>query len=272
VSNPAGGPRPPLPQFPGLLAGKTALITGGAGGIGSEMCRLFAQAGARVAFCDIDAERGRRLERELADAGTPVQFILADVTDPEQVRRMVELVTGEGGPLHILVNNAGISGRPLGDGPVTACPESAWERVLAVNLTGPYLVSRYAVPAIIRSGGGAVIHIASDDALVGPLPPHDTHAYCASKGGLLALTKAMAISYAPHRVRVNAIAPGWIVSPMTADLWQDPAVYAELVSRHPIGRLGTPYDIAAAALFLASDAASFITGVILPVEGGATSW
>src|SRR5690606_32002602 len=154
--------------FHGLLAGKTALITGGAGGIGSEMCRVFARAGARVAFCDIDVERGRQLEQELARAGTPVQFIAADVTSPEQVRRMVEAVAGHDGPLHVLVNNAGISGRPLGDGPVTDCPEPVWEQVLAVNLTGPYLVSRYAVPAIIRAGGGAVIHIASDDALVGP--------------------------------------------------------------------------------------------------------
>jgi len=258
--------------FHGLLAGKTALITGGAGGIGSEMCRVFARAGARVAFCDIDVERGRQLEQELARAGTPVQFIAADVTSPEQVRRMVEAVAGHDGPLHVLVNNAGISGRPLGDGPVTDCPEPVWEQVLAVNLTGPYLVSRYAVPAIIRAGGGAVIHIASDDALVGPLPPHDTHAYCASKGGLIALTKAMAISYAPHNVRVNAIAPGWIATPMTADLWQDPELHQQLVARHPLGRLGTPRDIALAALFLASDAASFITGAVLPVEGGATSW
>ncbi len=259
------------PNFAGLLAGKTALITGGAGGIGSEMCRLFAQAGARVAFCDIDVDRGVRLEEELIQSGLPVRFIAADVTAPEQVRQMVETITAEG-PLHILVNNAGISGRPIGDGPVTDCTETAWARVLAVNLTGPYLVSRYALPAIIRAGGGAVIHIASDDALVGPLPPYDTHAYCASKGGLLALTKAMAVSYAPNGVRVNAICPGWVASPMTADLRQDPGVYAELVSRHPLGRLATPFDIAAAALFLASDAASFITGVILPVEGGATSW
>jgi len=258
--------------FDGLLAGKTALITGGAGGIGSEMCRLFAQAGARVFFCDIALERGQQLEAELKAAGLPVEFIPADVTSPQQVQRMVERVTAADGPLHILVNNAGISGRPLGDGPVTECPEEAWHQVLAVNLTGPYLVSRYAVPAIIRAGGGAVIHISSDDALVGPRPPYDTHAYCASKGGLIALTKAMAISYAPHRVRVNAIAPGWVASPMTADLRQDPDKYAELVARHPLGRLGTPWDIAAAAVFLASDAASFITGVVLPVEGGATSW
>lgn len=258
--------------FAGLLAGKTALITGGAGGIGSEMCRLFARAGARVFFCDIDETGGRRLEEELRRAGTSVDFVPADVTDPEQVRSMVAAITLADRPLHIVVNNAGISGRPLGDGPVDQCPEPVWEQVLAVNLTGPYVVSRYTVPAIIRAGGGAVIHISSDDALVGPLPPHDTHAYCASKGGLIALTKAMAISYARHRVRVNAIAPGWIASPMTADLQANPAAYAELVARHPLGRLGTPQDIAAAALFLASDAASFITGVVLPVEGGATSW
>ncbi|OUM98235.1 MAG: hypothetical protein BAA04_07155 [Firmicutes bacterium ZCTH02-B6] len=258
--------------FSGLLAGKTALITGGAGGIGSEMCRVFAEAGARVFFCDIALDRARRLEADLLAAGLPVHFIPADVTSAEQVQLMVQQITGDQGPLHILVNNAGISGRPLGDGPVTECSEAAWQRVLDVNLTGPYLVSRYAVPAIIRAGGGAVVHISSDDALVGPLPPYDTHAYCASKGGLIALTKAMAISYAPYRVRVNAIAPGWVASPMTADLHQDPAKHAELVARHPLGRLGTPRDIAMAALFLASDAAGFITGVVLPVEGGATSW
>src|SRR5690606_25641045 len=130
------------------------------------------------------------------------------------------------------------------DGPVTDCPEGTWEHVLRTNLTGAYLVSKYLLPPMIEAQSGSVIHIASDDALATPPPPHDTHAYIAAKGGLIALTRAMAISYAPHKVRVNAIAPGWVETPMTGDLKADPAGYAALIARHPLGRMGTPQDIA----------------------------
>lgn len=255
----------------GRLAGKTALITGGAGGIGGAMAVRFAEAGARVVTCDLLAAQGEDIVSRIRDQGGQAMFIEADVTNAAAVRALVEATLEWAGRLDILVNNAGISGRHIGDGPVTECTEQAWQKILDVNLTGPFLMSRYALPPMIESGGGAVVHIASDDALVGPPPPHDTHAYCASKGGLIALTKAMAVSYAPHGIRVNAIAPGWVASPMTADLTADRSAQDDLVARHPLGRLGTPDDIAMAALFLASDEASFITGTVLPVEGGATS-
>ncbi len=265
----------PFPSAPqgaaGRLTGKVALVTGASGGIGGAVARLLGWAGAAVVLSDRRPCPGEALAQAIARQGGRSLFVPADVTESAAVRALIARAEEHFGGLHVLVHCAGISGRPLGDGPVTECPEPVWEQVLRVNLTGAYLVSRHALPAILRSGGGSVIHIASDDALAIPPPPHDTHAYIASKGGLVALTRAMAISYAP-RVRVNAIAPGWVASPMTGDLVSQPQVAAALVARHPLARLGTPADIAWAALFLASDEAAFITGAVLPVEGGATVW
>lgn len=252
------------------LVGLNAVVVGGAGGIGSAIAGRLAAEGARIAVIDIDRDRMEAMAAEGVFGGQPL-CLPADITQSADVQAAAAALANTWGNIDILVNSAGISGRPLGDGPVDACAESAWHRVLAVNLTGVFLTCKYLIP-LFSSTGGSVIHIASDDALIGPLPPDDTHAYCASKGGILSLTKAMAVSYAPRRIRVNAIAPGWVVTPMTRDLVDEPAVWAEIVGRHPIGRAGTPEDIAAAAAYLAAPEASFVTGVILPVEGGATVW
>jgi NAD(P)-dependent dehydrogenase (short-subunit alcohol dehydrogenase family) len=257
-----------IPSIPGgRLAGLRAVITGGAGGIGSAITRHFLAAGAEVALIDIDQEGMRKLA---AESG-PLVCLTADITQPQQVGAAAKAIADKWAKLDILVNSAGISGRPLGDGPVDVCPEDTWHRVLTTNLTAVYLTCKYFLP-LITEQRGSIVHIASDDALIGPRPPHDTHAYVASKGGLVALTRAMAISYAPRGIRVNAIAPGWVMTPMTADLMKDSPLWDDIIGRHPLGRVATPNDIAAAAVFLASQEAAFVTGVILPVEGGATVW
>jgi NAD(P)-dependent dehydrogenase (short-subunit alcohol dehydrogenase family) len=252
------------------LKDRVAVVVGGAGGIGSAIAERLATEGAKLVVLDIDGKRMQHYASTGAYGNEPL-CLEVDITQAEQLAQAAQQVRDLWQNIDVLVNSAGISGRPLGDGPVDACPEDTWLRVISTNLTGVYLTCKYFIP-LFNPVGGSVIHLASDDALIGPKPPHDTHAYCASKGGIIALTKAMAISYAPRRIRVNAIAPGWVMTPMTKDLTNDPEVWQEIVGRHPIGRAGTPEDIAAAAAFLAAAESSFITGVVLPVEGGATVW
>ncbi len=249
-----------------------AVVAGAAGGIGSAIAKRFAEEGAALVLLDIDQAGVAALATSLQNAGAAATGLDVDITAEEQLAAAASFVTSHWGYADILVNAAGISGRPLGDGPVHTCPATAWEQVLAANLTGVYLTCKHFIPLLFASASAAVVNITSDDALVGPRPPHDTHAYVASKGGLIALTRAMAVSYASRRIRVNAIAPGWIATPMTADLMREPAVWQDVVDRHPLGRAGLPGDVAQAAVYLASPEAAFVTGVILPVEGGATAW
>ena len=254
-----------------------AVVTGAARGIGRAVALRFAEEGAHgVVVVDVRHEEGRETVRMVDEigrrTGCRALWVPADVSLAEQVEGLAQQVGAEFGRCDILVNNAGISGRPIGDGPVHRCSLDAWMRVLAVNLTGVFLCSKHLIPLMMRSGGGAVVNVASDEALVGAPPPTDTHAYSASKGGVVALTRAMAVSYAPHRIRVNAVAPGWVATPMTADLLADPKEAARVAAACPLHRVATPEEIASAVLFLASEEASFITGVVLPVEGGSTAW
>ncbi len=253
------------------------MVTGAARGIGRAVALRFAQEGAQaVVVVDVREEEGRQTQQMVGEIGRRTGcrslWVGADVSVPEQVEAMAQEVAARFGRCDVLVNNAGISGRPIGDGPVHRCSLEAWMRVLAVNLTGVFLCSKYLIPLMIQGGGGSVVNVASDEALVGASPPTDTHAYSASKGGVVALTRAMAVSYAPHRIRVNAVAPGWVATPMTADLLADPKEAARLADACPLQRVASPEEIASAVLFLASGEASFITGVVLPVEGGSTAW
>jgi meso-butanediol dehydrogenase / (S,S)-butanediol dehydrogenase / diacetyl reductase len=235
-----------------VLEGKAALVTGAAGGIGGAVARAFADAGARVFPVD----------------RVGVEF-LCDLTHAEEVERAVSTAEEQLGRLDVLFNGAGISGRALGDGPVDACTEEAWNAVLDSNLKSVFLCSKYAIPALRRSGGGAVVNLSSVVGLVGS-DLFDTHAYAASKGAIVTLTRAMAVEYARDRIRVNAICPGVIDTPMSERARGDAETMARLRELQPLtGKPGLPEDVAGAAVYLAS--APFVTGAVLTVDGGWTA-
>jgi NAD(P)-dependent dehydrogenase (short-subunit alcohol dehydrogenase family) len=238
-----------------VLEGKAALVTGAAGGIGGAVARAFADARARV-FC-VD-----RVERADVDFS-------GDLSRADDAERAVATAEERLGRLDLVFNGAGISGRTLGDGPVDVCTEEAWEAVLDANLKSVFLCSKYAIPALRRSGGGAIVNLSSVLGLVGSdLFP--THAYAASKGAIVALTRAMAVAYAADGIRVNAICPGLIDTPMSERARGDAETMARLRELQPLtGEPGRPEDVAGAAVYLAS--APFVTGAVLTVDGGWTA-
>ena len=238
-----------------VLEGKAALVTGAAGGIGGAVARAFADARTRV-FC-VD-----RVERDDVD-------FIGDLSRVDGAERAVATAEERLGRLDIVFNGAGISGRELGDGPVDVCTEEAWNAVLDANLKSVFLCSKYAIPALRRSGGGAIVNLSSVLGLVGSdLFP--THAYAASKGAIVALTRAMAVAYAADGIRVNAICPGLIDTPMSRRARGDAETMARLRELQPLtGEPGRPEDVAGAAVYLAS--APFVTGAVLTVDGGWTA-
>jgi len=238
-----------------VLEGKAALVTGAAGGIGGAVARAFADARTRV-FC-VD-----RVERDDVD-------FIGDLSRADGAERAVATAEERLGRLDIVFNGAGISGRELGDGPIDVCTEEAWNAVLDANLKSVFLCSKYAIPALRRSGGGAIVNLSSVLGLVGSdLFP--THAYAASKGAIVALTRAMAVAYAADGIRVNAICPGLIDTPMSERARGDAETMARLRELQPLtGEPGRPEDVAGAAVYLAS--APFVTGAILTVDGGWTA-
>jgi len=238
-----------------VLEGKAALVTGAAGGIGGAVARAFADARTRV-FC-VD-----RVERDDVD-------FIGDLSRADGAERAVATAEERLGRLDIVFNGAGISGRELGDGPVDVCTEEAWNAVLDANLKSVFLCSKYAIPALRRSGGGAIVNLSSVLGLVGSdLFP--THAYAASKGAIVALTRAMAVAYAADGIRVNAICPGLIDTPMSERARGDAETMARLRELQPLtGEPGRPEDVAGAAVYLAS--APFVTGAILTVDSGWTA-
>lgn len=252
--------RPPK----GVLAGRVAVITGAAGGIGSAIARLFAASGARVACIDLSAP-GAVAQAIRAASGDAIA-LSADVSREADTLRAAAAVEAEWGPAQVLVNGASPDDP---SGSVLELAPAKWERVFAVHVTGAYLMSRAVLPGMIAAGGGSIIHIASQLGRVGaPGRP----AYCAAKGALIQLARAMALDHAAAGVRVNSLSPGAVETRRMllrhASLEE---ARAANVPRHPIGRLGRPEEIAAAALFLAGDAASFMTGSDLVVDGGYTA-
>lgn len=250
------------------LSGKVAVVTGAAMGIGKGIATVFVREGAMVSLADVNTQAGLAAETELRQQGYRVIFVPTDVSDEEQVRALMTKTWETFGALHILVNNAGI-------GVYTSVPQTSreqWDRCLAVNLTGVFLCSKHAIPLIKSSGGGSIINIASVHAYqnVGGTAP-----YAASKGGVVALTRVMAIDHARDGIRVNAICPGWVDTPLVRSVFgasPDPeGMRRQVTSRQLLGRLGTPEDIGYAALYLASDEASFVTGTSLFVDAGLTA-
>ncbi|MFT5393636.1 MAG: NAD(P)-dependent dehydrogenase (short-subunit alcohol dehydrogenase family) [Gammaproteobacteria bacterium] len=251
------------------LAGKIAIITGAGSGQGRAAAALFAAQGAQVVIADIDEPGGRETLRSVTEAGGNGTFVRCDVADRASTEALVKQAVTTYGALHILYNNAAIwSGGKL-DNFVTDLEEDNWETIINVNLKSVYLCCKYAIPAIIESGGGSVINAASAAGLIGSRGK--SHAYSASKGGVISLTRAMAMAYAPHQVRINAICPGGVDTPMVSSMTNTDARAERFAASHPLGRMGQPADIAYCALYLASDEAAWVTGAIFPVDGGYTA-
>jgi NAD(P)-dependent dehydrogenase (short-subunit alcohol dehydrogenase family) len=250
------------------LEGRVALITGAASGIGRATALLFAREGARVGVVDIDDGGGMETVRAIKDAGGDARWVRADVTEAAEALRAADAVAGWQGRLDVLFNNAGISHV----GVLHEIPEAEWDRVVAVNLRGVYLMAKYVLPHMIAQGGGCIINMSSGAALLGL---ERRAAYSATKGAVLALTRAMAVDYADRHIRVNALCPGTVYTPFVERYlrtsYSDPeAALERLKQRQLTGTLGRPEEIAAAALYLASDDAVFITGAPLIIDGGMT--
>lgn len=253
------------------LKDKVMIVTGAGSGIGRASAVKFAEEGARVAALDINLETLAATVEQISAAGGQARGYEVDVTDAGTVEASITRVCAELGALDGVFNVAGGSGRRYGDGPAHECTLDGWNSTLQLNLTGTFLVSKYALAAMLPNRGGVIINLSSVLGLTGNAE-FATHAYAASKGAVISFSRAMAAYYAPHNIRVNVIAPGLIDTAMSQRAQQDERIMAMIPRLQPlIGGLGKPEDVAAAAAFLASDEARFITGIVLPVDGGWTA-
>jgi NAD(P)-dependent dehydrogenase (short-subunit alcohol dehydrogenase family) len=250
------------------LQDKAALITGGTSGIGRATALLFAQEGAKVAIVGRHQDRGREVVAEIERAGGMALFLPCDVRFAGDCRRAVEETLQAFGRLDVLFNNAGV----FYPHTVVDCTEEEWDLTLDIGLKGTYLMSKFALPSMIAQGSGVIVNNASGWGLVGG---NEAAAYCAAKGGVVLLTKAMAVDHSRQGIRVNCICPGDVATPMLAEDarlremdWED---YLAEAADRPMGRIGQPEEIARVVLFLACDDSSFMTGAILAVDGGGTA-
>lgn len=247
------------------LNGKTAVITGAAGALGSAMAVMLAKNGAKVAVCDMAGSKGEDTVSAIQQAGGTAHFFAFDVTDRQQAKTAMADIAKVFGGIDILVNNAGINVGPDKRFPIHQFDDDSWDKIIAVDLDGVYNCSKAAIPHMIKSGGGSVINISS---VVGMVPFRKQCAFTAAKGGVINFSKAMAIELAEENIRVNVIAPGSIAMDLTAKLWSNDSAMEGLLAHIPQHKQGRPDDIANAVLFLSADEAGYITGTVLNVDGG----
>lgn len=245
-----------------MLKNKVVLVTGAASGIGRAIAMVAAREGARLVLSDIDAHAGQETVKQVRALGAEVLFAASDVGKPEDAQALVDQALAHYGQLDVACNNAGIGGATalLADYPL-----DAWAQVINTNLSGVFFGMKAQIPAMLRSGGGAIVNTAS---ILGMVGMATAPAYTAAKHGVIGLTKAAAIAYSGQGLRINAIGPGFIHTPMINALEEDPDVKAALIAAHPIGRLGLPEEVAELVVWLASSRASFVTGAYYPVDGG----
>jgi NAD(P)-dependent dehydrogenase (short-subunit alcohol dehydrogenase family) len=251
----------------GRLDRKVALITGGASGMGMVASQLFATEGAKVVLTDVSDEAGERVADQIRSDGGEATFVHADVSKEDDARAMVDAAVRTYGGLTVLYNNAGVMLHA--DGSVHSTDETVWDLTLAINVKGVAHGCKYGIPAMIESGGGSIVNVASFVAWMGAATSQT--AYTASKGAVLSMTREIAVEYARKDIRCNALCPGPIDTPLLAELLSDPDRRQRRFVHIPMGRLGKAEELARAALFLASDDSSFMTGASLVVDGGITA-
>src|SRR2546421_11492505 len=243
--------------------GKVALVTGAASGIGRASALAFAREGAKTVVADVLVEGGEETVRIIKERGGDALLVRTDVSKAAEVEALIQKIVEIYGRLDYAHNNAGIAGA---DAPTADCTEENWDHTIAINLKGVWLCMKYEIPQMLKQGGGAIVNTASTAGLVGL---EGSPAYCASKGGVIQLTRAAALEYARAGIRVNAVCPGVIRTPMVERLLGDrPRAEARLRELEPVGRLGTPEEVAEAVVWLCSDAASFVTGHAMSVDCG----
>ena len=251
--------------MPGRVEGKVALVTGGASGIGRATALTFAREGAKLIIADMHEDGGQQTVHMITENGGEALFVQTDVTQATAVEALISQAVETYGRLDCAHNNAGVTQSAYP--PTAEFPEDDWHRVLAVNLTGVWLCMKYEIPQMLKHGGGAIVNTASVAGLVGLA---GRSAYVASKHGVVGITRTAALEYAQHGIRVNCVCPGYIRTPMVQYVLQHEGAQLEqrMIAREPIGRLGTPEEIAEAVVWLCSEAASFVTGHTMTVDGG----
>lgn len=245
---------------------KVAVITGASSGIGFATAQAFAKQGAKVVIADVQVQKGEQAVAELKKMGAEAMFVKTDVSDAKQVENLVAQTIATYQRLDFAINNAGIDGDRA---PTADCTEENWDRVIDINLKGVWLCMKHEIPQMLKQGGGCIVNIASIAGVVGF---QNVPAYCASKGGVIQLTKTAALEYAKQGVRINAVCPGVIKTPMVAGVFEkDPKMEEALNAGTPIGRLGSPEEIASAILWLCSEHAGFMNGQPVIMDGGFTA-